>query len=80
MPTIAAAIAAVGARVHFLPPYAPELSPIENCWSKVKTFLRSLAARPQKTLDAALSNALATITHDDIKGWFAHCGYVDALN
>lgn len=80
MPSIAEALAAVGARVQFLPPYSPDLSPIENCWSKVKTFLRSLAARTQKTLDAALSNALATITHDDIKGWFAHCGYVDALN
>jgi transposase len=80
MPALTAAITAVGARVKFLPPYSPDLSPIENCWSKVKTFLRSLAARTQKALDAALSNALATITHDDIKGWFAHCGYVDALN
>jgi transposase len=80
MPTIAAALAAVGARVKFLPPYSPDLSPIEQCWSKVKTFLRSVAARTQKALAAALSNALATITHDDIKGWFAHCGYVDAPN
>jgi transposase len=80
MPTIAEAIAAVGARVQFLPPYSPDLSPIENCWAKVKTFLRSIAARTQNALDAALSNALATITRADIKGWFAHCGYVDALN
>jgi transposase len=80
LPPLAEALAAGGARVQFLPPYSPDLSPIENCWSKVKTFLRSLAARTQKALDAALSNALATITHDDIKGWFAHCGYVDALN
>jgi transposase len=80
MPTIAQAIAAVGARVQFLPPYSPDLSPIEHCWAKVKTFLRSLAARTQKARDAALSNALATITRHDIKGWFAHCGYVDALN
>ena len=79
MPTIAEALAAVGARVQFLPPYSPDLSPIENCWSKVKTFLRSVAARTQKALEAALRNALATITHDDIKGWFAHCGYGDAL-
>jgi transposase len=80
MPTVAEAIAAVGARVHFLPPYSPDFSPIEKCWSKVKTFLRRVAARTQQALDAALSHALATITHDDIKGWFAHCGYVDALN
>lgn len=80
MPPIAEAIAAVGARVKFLPPYSPDFSPIENCWSKVKTFLRSVAARTQNALDVALSRALATISHDDIKGWFAHCGYVDALN
>ena len=79
-PASAAAIPAVGARVKFLPPSSPDCSPIENCWSKVKTFLRSVAARTQKDRAAALSNALATITRDDIKGWFAHCGYVDALN
>lgn len=80
MPAITAAITAVGARVKFLPPYSPDLSPIENCWSKVKTFLRRVAARTRKDLDAALSQALATITRDDIAGWFAHCGYVDAFN
>ena len=80
MPAIADAITAVGARVKFLPPYSPDLSPIENCWSKVKTFLRGVAARTRKDLEAALSRALATITRDDIEGWFAHCGYVDALN
>jgi transposase len=80
MPTIADAIAAVGARVHFLPPYSPDFSPIEHCWAKVKTFLRSVAARTQHALDPALSAALAAIAHDNIKGWFAHCGYVDALN
>jgi transposase len=80
MPTIADAIAGVGARVHFLPPYSPDFSPIEHCWGKLKTFLRRVAARTQQALDAALSDALATITHDNIKGWFTHCGYVDALN
>ena len=80
MPAIADAITAVGARVKFLPPYSPDLSPIENCWSKVKTFLRRVAARTRQDLDAALSQALATITRDDIGGWFAHCGSVAALN
>jgi transposase len=79
-PAIAEALAAVGARVKFLPPYAPDFSPIENCWSKVKSFLRRIAARTRHDLEAALSQALATITHEDIAGWFAHCGYVDALN
>jgi transposase len=80
MPAIAEALVAVGARVKFLPPYAPDLSPSEPCWSKVKTFLRRVAARTRKDLAAALSQALATITPEDIAGWFAHCGYRDALN
>lgn len=79
MAAIADAITAVGARVKFLPPYSPDFSPIEHCWSKVKTGLRSVAARTQNALDVALSKALATITHADIAGWFAHCGYEDAL-
>jgi transposase len=80
MAAIAEAILAVDAQVKFLPPYSPDFSPSENCWSKVKTFLRRVAARTQKDLDAALSQALAMITSDDIKGWFAHCGYGHALN
>lgn len=77
---IAAALTAVDAQVNFLPPYAPDFSPSEHCGSKVKTFLRRVAARTQQDLDAALSQALAMITGDDIKGWFAHCGYGNALN
>jgi transposase len=80
MAAIEEAILAVGARVKFLPPYSPDFSPIENCWSKVKIFLRRIAARTRQDLDTALSQALASITRDDITGWFAHCGYVDALN
>jgi transposase len=80
MAAIEEAITAVEAKVKFLPPYSPDFSPIENCWSKVKTFLRRVAARTRQDLDSALSQALAMITRDDIKGWFAHCGYVDALN
>jgi transposase len=79
MAAIADAITAVGARVKFLPPYSPDFSPIEHCWSKIKTFLRGVAARTQHALDAALSKALATITRDDIEGWFTHCGYMAAL-
>jgi transposase len=79
MVAIADAITAVGARVKFLPPYSPDFSPIEHCWSKIKTFLRGVAARTQPALDAALSKALATITRDDIEGWFTHCGYMAAL-
>jgi transposase len=80
MAAIEEALRAADAKVKFLPPYSPDFSPIENCWSKVKTFLRKVAARTQQDLEAALSQALTLITGDDIKGWFAHCGYGDALN
>lgn len=78
MPVIEQSINDVGAQVIFLPPYSPDFSPIENCWSKIKTFLRGVGARTRNELEPALSRALATITIDDIAGWFAHCGYVDA--
>jgi transposase len=69
------AIAAVGARVLHLPPYSPELSPIELCWSKVKTYLRAEGARTLEGLHAAITAALNTILPKDAKGWFQHCGY-----
>ena len=74
------AIEAVGARVEYLPAYSPDLSPIENFWSKVKTFLRSLGARNLKDLFTALKQAFATVTLEDIVGWFIHCGYQAAPN
>ena len=79
MAAITDAITAGGARGKFLPPYAPDFSPIAHCGSKIKTFLRGVAARTQPALDAALSKALATITRDDIEGLFTHCGYRAAL-
>jgi transposase len=78
MPVIEQTINNVGAEVIFLPPYSPDFSPIENCWSKIKTFLRGAGARTRTELEAALSTALATITLDDIAGWFTHCDYLDS--
>jgi len=69
------AIAAAGAWVLFLPPYSPDLNPIENCWSKVKNMLRSLKPRTLDDLLAALTEAFASITLHDILSWFRHCGY-----
>ena len=65
-----------GARVLYLPPYSPDLSPIELCWSKFKQFLKKAKARRKESLHEAVSNAINTITKDDAKGWFEHCGYV----
>ena len=72
---IEAAVAAVKAEVMWLPAYSPDFSPIEECWSKVKALVRGRAPRTPKELDAALGDALAAVTPDDIEGWFRHCGY-----
>lgn len=76
MAAVEDAIRAVGAEVLFLPPYSPDLNPIEQMWSKVKAFLRALKARTQSGLLAAIRDALRSVTPDDVLGWFSHCGYV----
>lgn len=70
------AIEARGARLEFLPPYSPDLNPIEKCWAKVKTVLRRLKARTFDELLAALEIAFQAITPEDARAWFAHCGYL----
>lgn len=70
------AIAGCGAQVVYLPPYSPDLSPIELCWSKLKTLLRSAGARTREALEAAIMQALEQITAADALAWFAHCGYM----
>jgi transposase len=69
------ALARRGARRLYLPPYSPDLSPIEPCWSKVKTALRKAKARTRAALDAAIAEAMTTVSHTDAWGWFKHCGY-----
>ena len=69
------AIEAVGARLLDLPPYAPDFSPIEECWSKIKAILRTKAARTLERLWQAITEALAAITSQDAQGWFTHAGY-----
>jgi len=70
------AIEARGARLEFLPPYSPDLNPIEKCWAKVKTVLRRLKARTFDELVEALNVAFQAITPEDARAWFAHCGYL----
>jgi transposase len=72
------AVEAKGAQLVFLPPYSPDMNPIERCWSKIKTFLRAAKARTREALETAIKQALATVTESDARAWFAHCGY--ALN
>jgi len=69
------AIEARGARLIYLPPYSPDLNPIERCWSKIKTALRAAKARTREALEAAIKQALLTVTESDARAWFKHCGY-----
>jgi transposase len=69
------AIEGKGAKLLYLPPYSPDLSPIERCWSKIKAALRAKGARTRRALERAIRQAISTITESDALAWFAHCGY-----
>jgi transposase len=64
-----------GAKLIYLPPYSPDLNPIEKCWSKIKTYLRRAKARTRTELEKALKEVLLLITKEDAAGWFKSCGY-----
>lgn len=73
--TVRDLIEAAGARLIYLPPYSPDFSPIENCWSKLKSELRKIGARTYSDLAEAIEKAFSEISLDDIRGWFTHCCY-----
>lgn len=68
-------VESTGARILYLPPYSPDFNPIEQAWSKIKHLLRAAKARTLETLELTIADALAAITIDNAKAWFAHCGY-----
>jgi transposase len=59
----------------YLPPYSPDLNPIEEAFSKMKGILRKVGARSREALIEAMGKALDAITSWDAKGFFEHCGY-----
>ena len=73
-------IQSVGALVHFLPPYSPDLNPIEEMFSKVKACLRENDAAIQKVEERGVTDfvqaAFSTVTQEDIFGWYDHAGYI----
>lgn len=73
---VRAAFARRGIAHLYLPPYSPDLNPIENLWSKVKGKLRSIGARTVETVHDAVGVAFATVTAADCVGFFRHCGYL----
>ncbi len=68
-------IVQTGARLEYLPPYSPDFNPVENMWSKVKSFLRKSKERCKETLFEAVGEALKQISQSDAISWFAFCGY-----
>lgn len=73
--SVVQAVEARGAQVVFLPPYSPDLNPIELCWSKVKQALRAAEAKTVDALISALADALRSVSSNDILHWMRHCGY-----
>lgn len=72
---VLAAVAAAGCFLLKMPAYSPDLNPIEECWSKLKHFIKAAKARTQRELDAAISDAEYHLTTTDFGGWIGHAGY-----
>jgi transposase len=65
-----------GCELLYLPPYSPDLNPIEEAFSKVKYILRKIGARTnQGALVEAMGRALDTLSAEDAREFFVHCGY-----
>jgi len=67
-------IQAAGAELLYLPPYSPDLNPIEKAWAKLKQLLRSTKARTAEALDQAIAELLPQITPQNAQAWFRHSG------
>jgi transposase len=69
-PAVREWIERAGAEVLYLPPYSPDLNPIEKAWAKLKQMLRAAKARTKETLDQAITEALPYITPANAQAWF----------
>lgn len=73
-------IEAAGASLVFLPPYSPDLNPIELIFAKVKQSLRTLACRSRDALWNAMQSVLDQVTPEDVTNCYRHCGYTLRTN
>jgi transposase len=73
-------IQSAGAELRFLPPYSPDLNPIEMIFAKVKQGLRSLACRTRQALWNQIQSVIDTVTPSDAANCFSHCGYTLRTN
>ena len=68
-------VEAAGCELLYLPPYSPDLNPIEQAFSKVKGLLRKAETRTREALIEAIGQALSAVSVRDARGFFGHCGY-----
>lgn len=64
-----------GADVLFLPPYSPELNPIEKAWAKIKALIRRANTLTREAFDEAVAAAISAVSLVDIRAWIRHAGY-----
>lgn len=64
-----------GIMIKYLPPYSPDLNPIENMWGKVKPIIRKLEPRDGDQIWDAVNEALWEVTEENLCGWYRGCGY-----
>ncbi len=64
-----------GCELHYLPPYSPDLNPIEEAFAKIKALLRKAEARTREALIEAMGKALEAVSASDARGFFEHRGY-----
>jgi transposase len=64
-----------GATVVFLPPYSPDMNPIELAWSKIKATLKSLKTTCYDDFRSKIKTAIESVNSNDAQGWFEHCNY-----
>jgi transposase len=72
---VAAAIAAAGASILYLPPYSPDLNPIEQLFAKLKALLRKAAARTKEVLWSTIGKLIATVPASECTNYLRNCGY-----
>jgi len=78
-PRVRLAIEARGARLRLLPPYSPDLSPIEPGWGLIKKHIRRVAPRTPAALRRTVHHARHRVTPRHCRNWFAHTGYRQPL-
>lgn len=74
-PEVRVAIERAGAHVRFLPPYSPDLNPIELAFAKLKAFLRAARPRSFQQVCELMRTALGLFTADECANYVRHCGY-----